>query len=208
MTLATEQKSTSYLNISGDIPLDIAEGTLISVARNQPLRIYSLGFQPAKSIPEIPRWFLQKYLKSSSTILEPFAGSGTSIIEALKHRSEVYWLDYHPLSRLICSVKTTCFSTSEVLEQAGKIIDRSAFYKKAPETVNFANKDFWFQKPVQEGLEILKESIVKSSKTTQPVLWLAFASTVRKTSNMNDGMLLAASGWRVISGNETYDYIY
>ncbi|NJK76379.1 MAG: DNA methylase [Microcoleus sp. SU_5_6] len=191
MTIAVESQQTSYFTIAGDIPLDIAEGTLISVTRNQPLKIYSLGFQPAKSIPEIPRWFLQKYLKSSSNILEPFAGSGTSIIEALKHQIEVDWLDYHPLSRLICSVKTTYFSAAEVLEQAEKIIESSAFYKQAPETVNFANKDFWFQKPVQEGLEILKELILASSLTTQPVLWLAFASTVRKTSNMNDGMLLA-----------------
>lgn len=192
MAFTVEQRSNSYLHVEGDIPLDITQGTFLSVTRKTPLKIYSLGFQPAKTIPEIPRWFLQKYANSPFTVLEPFAGSGTTIIEALKHGSSIYWLDYHPLSRLICGVKTTDFSPLEVLEETSKIIVGVKDHVLAPETVNFANKDFWFQKPVQEGLEILKAHIVKARESTQPLLWLAFASTVRKTSNMNDGMLLAA----------------
>ncbi|MBD2003722.1 MULTISPECIES: DNA methylase [Cyanophyceae] len=192
MAFTIEQPSNSYLHIEGDIPLDITEGTFISVTRKPPLKINSLGFQPAKTIPEIPRWFLQKYATMPVTVLEPFAGSGTTIIEALKHGSSVYWLDYNPLSRLICRVKTTNFSPTKVLEETSKIISDAKGTFKVPETVKFANKDFWFQKPVQEGLEILKEHILKAETRIQPLLWLAFASTVRKTSDMNDGMLLAA----------------
>jgi DNA modification methylase len=111
----TKDKNIDYLNITGDIPVDIPKGIFVSLTRETPLKIYQLGFQPAKSIPEIPRWFLQKHItSSSSSILEPFAGSGTTIIESLKNKLQIYWLDYHPLSRLICRVKTTEFSSDEI----------------------------------------------------------------------------------------------
>jgi hypothetical protein len=187
-----EPQYISYQNFQGDIPIDLENDTFISVTRNQPFKIYSLGFQPAKSIPEIPRWFLQKYAQNSMTILDPFAGSGTTIIESLKHDCSVYWLDYHPLSRLICQVKTSDFVVAEVREEAARMMREAIAEKFAPNTVNFSNKDFWFQPSVQAGLEIIKSLISKSNVKNQPLFWLAFASTVRKTSNMNDGMLLAA----------------
>ena len=188
----TNTVKTKYLYVEGEIPLDIPKGAFISLQRKTPLKIYSLGFQPAKSIPEIPRWFLQKYLREGLTILEPFAGSGTSIIEAIKNQLSVYWLDYHPLSQLNCQVKTTLWQSEQIVAEKERILNNALRQKEAPETINFTNRDFWFQKPVREGLEILKHQIVKSPPNTQKLLWLAYASTVRKTSNMNDGMLLAA----------------
>ncbi|HGJ66764.1 TPA: DNA methylase [bacterium] len=201
----------SYLNIDGDIPVDLAEESFISINRKTPLKIYSLGFQPAKTIPEIPRWFLQKYANPSFTVLEPFAGSGTTIIESLIYRASVYWLDYHPLSKLVCRVKTTRFLPSEIHKEAEKIIRKARKQKEAPETIKFTNKDFWFQKAVQDGLEILREYILEASLSTQSILWLAFATTVRKTSNMNDGMLLAAKRQHIkkipeFSRSDVFDY--
>lgn len=192
MILKTQLTPTSYTHVIGDIPLNLAEGTFISVDRKPPLKIYSLGFQPAKSIPEISRWFLQKYASLPFTVIDPFAGAGTTIVESLIFGASVYWLDYHPLSRLICRVKTTEFLLAEICEEASKVLNRVTSQKNAPTTVKFANKDFWFQKPVQESLEILREHILQAEPTLQPIFWLAFASTVRKTSDMNDGMLLAA----------------
>ncbi len=85
-SIMTNTVQTKYLHVEGEIPVDIQKGTFISIQRKTPLKIYSLGFQPGKSIPEIPRWFLYKYARKELTILEPFAGSGTSIIEAIKNQ--------------------------------------------------------------------------------------------------------------------------
>ena len=187
-----EKTTQTYLHVKGDIPIGLPQGTLLSITRKSPLKIHSLGFQPAKTIPEIPRWFLQVYASPRFTILDPFSGSGTTLIEGLRYKASVYWLDYHPLSRLICRVKTSPFSVFEVMERAYEVLRESRKQKHAPETIQFTNKDFWFQKPVQDGLEILREQILNSKPVVRSVLWLAFATTVRKVSNMNDGMLLAA----------------
>lgn len=183
---------TAYTQVQGDIPVSLTDGTFVSIERQNPLKIHQLGFQPARSIPEIPRWFLQKYVKPGMAVLEPFAGSGTSIIEGLRHGAWVYWLDYHPLSRLVCRAKMVEFSCREMKLKTAEILQKAAVQKNAPTTIFFANKDFWFQKPVQEGLEIIREHILQVPAELQPALWLAFAATVRKTSDMNDGMLLAA----------------
>lgn len=145
----------SYLHLEGEIPIDIPENALISLQRKPSLKIHSLGFQPAKSIPEIPHWFLRKYGTEKCKILEPFAGSGTTIIESLLQGASVYWLDYHPLSRLICRVKTQIYDGAEILDYAEQILQNAYPLKNSLETVNFANKYFWFQKPVQAGLESL-----------------------------------------------------
>jgi DNA modification methylase len=182
----------AYRGIEGDIPVDLAQGAFISVQREPALKIHSVGFQPAKSIPEIARWFIQKYLRDSALILDPFCGSGTTLIEALRCGMMVRWLDYNPLSRLICSVKSRLFDRQHVMEEASRVLMSSLKQKNAPCTVSLANKDFWFQKPVQEGLEILREHIACGIASVQPILWLCLAATVRKTSDMNEGMILAA----------------
>lgn len=187
-----DQTQLPYVELEGEIPTSICQDEFISINRSTPLKIYQLGFQPAKSIPEIPRWFLHKYIKPSSMILEPFAGSGTTIIEALKGDHQIAWLDYHPLSRLICRVKTTEFIIGDVRQEISRILKLSRPPQNAPKTIDFSNKDFWFQKTVQEGLEILKEHISQAPDDIQPVLWLIFSLTVRKSSDMNEGMILAA----------------
>jgi hypothetical protein len=113
-------------------------------------------------------------------------------MECISAGASAYWLDYHPLSQLICKVKTLRFPHRQLIEAIPRIVSFASAAPCAPETVDFANKDFWFQKPVQEGLELLREAIADEAAEIQPVLWLAFSATVRKTSNMNDGMILAA----------------
>ncbi|HLP90406.1 MAG TPA: DNA methylase [Nostocaceae cyanobacterium] len=187
-----DKTSIQYLHIKDDIPLDLPNGSFISLERNTPLKVYSLGFQPAKTIPEIPAWFLQKYTSEKSVILEPFAGSGTSIIEALKIGRKVIWSDNNPLSQLICKVKTTRFPLIDILTASQQIVAAANIETNIINSVEFSNKDFWFQQEVQAGLEIIKNQIFLANPDFQPVLLLAFASTVRKCSDMNDGMILAA----------------
>lgn len=211
MTVNLDKEQFQYMECIGEIPTDIPEGAFISIDRNKALKIYSLGFQPAKSIPEIPRWFLNKYATKDFTIFEPFAGSGTTIIESLKYGTPILWMDNHPLSRLICKVKSSNFNIDDVKTQLITVLENSINQDDVAITTKFRNRDFWFQQPVQEGLQILKNNIYNTPNSVQPLLLLAFASTVRKCSDMDDGMILASrrSGNREIpqfSRTDVFDY--
>jgi hypothetical protein len=185
-------QKNEYLHYQNEIPTDLKNGSTIALTRETPLKIYSLGFQPAKSIPEISRWFLHKYISKNAQILEPFSGSGTTIIESIKYQTAIDWLDYHPLSQLICQVKTTKFDLLKTLKEGNIIINQSQKQTILPQTIFFKNKDFWFQKEVQEALEILRQNILETPLALQPIFWLIFSLTVRKSSDMNEGMILAA----------------
>lgn len=184
--------SLSYLHIEDNIPSDLPSGSFISLTRAKPLKIHSIGFQPAKTIPEVVQWFLRKYTSENEWILDPFAGSGTTLIEALAAKRNTVWTDYQPLSQLICQLKTKYYEPLEVLETAKTIINNASKQNKIPSNIHFRNKDFWFQKPVQEALESLFSEISTLPESLKIPLSIVFATTVRKCSDMNDGMILAA----------------
>lgn len=192
MNQNNHQSTNSYIHLTDIIPTDLPNNAYITLERLPALKIYSLGFQPAKLIPEIPEWFLHKYTSPNALILEPFAGSGTTIISTLKLQRRMIWLDNHPLSQLICRVKTTRYSLANLVAEYEQIITQARKIEQVPCTVEFRNKDFWFQKPVQIGLEIIKSQINLSAPQSRDIFLLVFASTVRKCSDMNDGMVLAA----------------
>lgn len=185
----------NYRECKGSIPIDIKNDEYISIERNTPLKMYGVGFQPAKCIPEIPEWFFQKYIAKgkNKVILEPFAGSGTTIIEALKNKNTVYWVDNNPLSRLICKCKSMQMDTNLLEKSVNDVLKKAKDYESIEVTMAFANIDLWFQKPVQEALTILK-LMIRDIQIPEivDVLNLILSVTVRKMSEMEDSMILAA----------------
>lgn len=185
-------ESPHFTNYQGDLPGNLINGSTVSVDRMPAAKIYGVGFQPAKSIPELPRWFLKKYVTPGQSIIDPFAGSGTTLLEALKFGAVTRWVDYHPLSKLICATKTVYLDLDQLRIITARILNQANAIAPAPHSVVFHKIDFWFQKPVQEGLAILRLLISAVPEPFSTPLWVAFASTVRKTSDMNDSMILPA----------------
>lgn len=184
-----------YRECKGMIPVDIKDNEYVSIERDAPLKMYGVGFQPAKCIPEIPEWFFRKYIArgKDKKILEPFAGSGTTILEALKNDNSIYWIDNNPLSRLICECKSVGVDTNSIELCLQKLLDNARKYGDVNVTMVFANIDLWFQKPVQEALTIIKIFIDEiSDETLKNVFNLILSVTVRKMSEMEDSMILAA----------------
>lgn len=64
---------------------------------------------PATMIPQIVDKLIEKYGLTSTTLLDLFMGSGTTLVEASKYNNfkQIYGIDINPLARLISKVKTT-----------------------------------------------------------------------------------------------------
>ncbi|MBX0312229.1 MAG: site-specific DNA-methyltransferase [Sulfurihydrogenibium sp.] len=62
---------------------------------------------PARFIPQIPATFIKLFTKESDTVLDPFCGSGTTLVEAFLHNRNSIGNDLNPLAVLISKVKTT-----------------------------------------------------------------------------------------------------
>ncbi|MBZ0292114.1 MAG: MerR family DNA-binding transcriptional regulator [Anaerolineae bacterium] len=62
---------------------------------------------PAKFIPQIPNALIQELSSVGDTILDPFCGSGTTLVEALRLDRHAIGVDANPLACLISQAKTT-----------------------------------------------------------------------------------------------------
>jgi len=137
---------------------------------------------PAMMIPQIARRLIYLYGKEAKTLLDPFCGSGTSLVEATltPHIKEIYGFDLNPLALLISKVKTTKINKEILKEELKRILENS----ESSEIPKFNNIDFWFKPQVIKKLTILKKAINKINDDKIKNFFLAcFSETIRKTSN-------------------------
>ncbi|HZU77806.1 MAG TPA: DNA methyltransferase, partial [Dehalococcoidia bacterium] len=59
----------------------------------------------AKFPPQLARWMVEEFSRPGETVLDPFAGSGTMLVEARLLGRNALAADIDPLARLIARVK-------------------------------------------------------------------------------------------------------
>src|SRR3989338_1134521 len=137
-------------------------------------------------IPQIARRLIYLYGKDAKTLLDPFMGSGTSLVEAslTNQIKEAYGFDLNPLAFLISKVKTTPLNIENLDKELSNII-KSKNYKELPK---FKNIEFWFKPKVIEQLAIIKTAINKiNDKGIKDFFLVCFSETVRNVSNTRNG---------------------
>jgi DNA modification methylase len=113
----------------------------------------------AKLIPQIPYTFIQKYTKEGDTILDPFCGSGTTLVEAKYLQRNSIGLDINPLAILLSSVKTMSLSLEKLSEAKSYLINNYNLKKRWEEIYEFPNIKYWFEKNDLKELSILRGNI-------------------------------------------------
>ena len=80
---------------------DIEHGTIYSLSLKNDTSRYTHGMHrfAAKYIPQVPEWAIQNFSNSSDLILDPFMGSGTTLVEGVAHGLNVCGIDIDPLAR-------------------------------------------------------------------------------------------------------------
>ncbi len=75
---------------------------------------HSIHPYPAKYIPQIPRTIIRELASAGDTVLDPFCGSGTTLVEALRLECHAVGVDANPLACLISKAKTTLLDEHEM----------------------------------------------------------------------------------------------
>jgi len=138
----------------------------------------------AKLLPHIPAFFMASSIcPSNATILDPFAGSGTVLLEGMLQGHQVLGVEINPIARLIAKVKTTVFNT-KALEEAAKAITRSISSSTYDAGIpDFPNRDLWFSKKVQKGLAKVKAAIETfQDDSLKDFFWVCYSSLVRRVA--------------------------
>ena len=144
----------------------------------------------AKFPPQIPRLFIEELTESGDSVLDPMAGSGTTVVEALLLRREAFGFDIDPLAIRLCTVKTTWLSPQELEKEALTITEHALAARKSESRLRReletrldeetrAFLDYWFLPDTQ--LELLA-LILAIERTAEPpcrdFFELVFSSTI------------------------------
>ena len=141
---------------------------------------------PAMMIPQVARRLIYLYGKNAKTLLDPFMGSGTSLVEAslTNNIKDAHGFDLNPLAVLIAKVKTTPLNTDILISKLNEIIN-SKWHNGLPK---FKNIDFWFKQEVIEKLAVLKTAIHNiNDNDIKDFFLVVFSETVRNVSYTRNG---------------------
>ena len=143
---------------------------------------------PAMMIPQIARKLLDRYGVSGGWLLDPYCGTGTSLVEASMCGMNGVGCDINPLVRLVAMAKTSPIPL-QILDLQLQDLDNTIFqvefskhvpYTSVPDVLNL---DYWFSKDVTRCLSFLRDYIhAIKDEAIRNFFWVAFSETVRECS--------------------------
>ena len=149
---------------------------------------------PAMMIPQIARKLLKAYGVENGWLLDPYCGTGTSLVEASLFGMHSVGCDINPLVRLIANVKSTriCLSAlDETLNGLNNDLFQIEFQGgKVPDAPipDILNLTYWFSEEVIKSLAYLCAWINKiEDETVRNFILVAFSETVREVSYTRNG---------------------
>ena len=149
---------------------------------------------PAMMIPQIARRLLKGYGTEGGWLLDPYCGTGTSLVEASLFGMHSVGCDINPLVRLIATAKSTpvCLSIldgtlSRLNDHLFQIEFRKSKIPDAP-VPNILNLAYWFSGDVIKSLAYLRNWVKDvADEGVRNFILVAFSETVREVSYTRNG---------------------
>lgn len=152
--------------------------------------VHGLCTYPAMMVPKMQREMLDVCLKQirdpAPYLLDPFAGSGTILVEGMLKGLNIIGIDINPLAILLCKVKTTILDPAILNQETLQLINRiTADEKVTPH--QFAGINKWFTDQAISDLSRIRAGIIAEEKIEyRRFFWAAFCEVVRVVSNSRD----------------------
>jgi DNA modification methylase len=145
---------------------------------------HNLHPYPAKLLRHIPAFFVaaEQVSPPDAVVLDPFCGSGTTLLEALLASRPAIGVDVNPLATLLAKVKTTAVGLSRARRALDATLKR-ARKLRAPNVRNRPRLEYWFEDQTLLDLARLRMSIESvHDPDTKDLLDLSLSIAVRDVS--------------------------
>lgn len=157
---------------------------------------------PAKFPPQIPAKLISALSLPGDVVMDPFGGSGTTAVEAVRLRRRAISFDANPLSALVGRVKTLAANEHDLapLEELRNAVDsyrangdgkgpnwsESLIAKHSSQVPNIPNLEKWFCSAAIGELALLRHLISQTTDGgSKDVALLAFSRIVTRVSNQD-----------------------
>ena len=185
----------SIIQVDGDIPVDLSTKNgdrFLFISYDQSILTHGLHKYPAKFFPELPRWLIKRYSQENDWILDPFAGSGTTNVEALLLKRHSVGIDIDPFSRFVSKVKVTPLVEKEINLAQKDLLEAILHYRSSlvneSDLPDFPYRDNWFNKEILLELSYLRKQIryLDNSDEIKDFFKVCLSSIIRSVSNADN----------------------
>ena len=148
---------------------------------------------PAMMIPQVARKLLQDYAPegSLSLVLDPYAGSGTTLVEASIRGIKSIGTDLNPLARFMSKVKNTHFNLQDVYSALAELITGFMIYSsekvKNTDFSRISNHSFLYTQDSLHKLSYIQQLISDLKSDIQDFFLLCLSETVREVGFTRNG---------------------
>jgi hypothetical protein len=128
--------------------------------RRSPIHSFHRYF--GKLIPAIPAFAIKNFTVESDWVCDPFAGSGTTLVEARLNNRNALGFEINPISCFISKVKTTPIDTNLLMSlnrQLLSMVEADHDLVTADELPYCYNREHWFWSVVQKDLVRINRNI-------------------------------------------------
>jgi site-specific DNA-methyltransferase (cytosine-N4-specific) len=161
---------------------------------------HSLHPYPAKFPPPLPRYLLKHFARPGQTVLDPFCGSGTTLVEARITGVNAIGVDVNGLSVLLSKVKATPLSSSQLKEIENFVgeVKNDTFYwtfgnKPLIKVREIEGLNHWFQANVADEISFLLDKIdLQPDEDVRDFLKIILSSIIVRISKQESDTRFAA----------------
>lgn len=171
-----------------------------------------LHWYPARFLPQVPRLFIECFSNVGETVLDPFCGSGTTLVEAIGLGRNVIGVDNNPVATLISSAKVLEIDVRRFKEYAGHLLEMATDFVithsargTLPATMHFEENKRWYELHTLRELASLWAAILASPSPYQIIAKAAFSAILRFSCGY-DKLGASSQGVDIVEG-EPWDWI-
>jgi len=122
-----------------------------------------------KFIPQLVEWFLARYFQADDVILDPFMGSGTTLVQGNEMKMHTIGIDISPFNCLIARVKLAKYDVVEARSELLEIERRVTAFSKYLTRSQEVNLPLF----PEERMDKLKESLLEECQSEYLHTWFA-----------------------------------
>jgi hypothetical protein len=182
-----------FVEVDGFPPLaEIEHGQLFSLSLSGTTTAFTHGLHrfAAKFIPQVPAWALDSFATPGSVVVDPFMGSGTTLVEGLVRGGTTIGVDIDPLARFIARAKVTPVDHERISGLAAELAVRwrGPAATLRPPMADIEKFGHWFSADQWGWVQSLRDEILRldCSDDERAFLLVVFSSTLRWVSNADD----------------------
>ena len=150
---------------------------------------FTHGFHPypAKFTPQLVNGYLSTFCKQGYAIIDPFCGSGTTIVEGVINGINAVGIDLNPIACIVSKAKSNNYKKEDIQLVDSIVNQIKTLNTNSDVTIpDFPNRSHWFQDNVSAELATIKTKInLVENVKAKDLLLCAFSKIIVKVSNQD-----------------------